>query len=180
MKEIEWKLLSELMKNSRRSDRQLARKIGSSQPTVTRIRNRLEKQGYIREYTFIPDFTKIGFEIMAFTFLKWTKNITAEDFSKVIQAGREKDKQKPMSVILVVRGMGTDCDAIIVSLHENFAAFRKLIDTIRQFPFSDSITIKTFTIDLTDVNGYSPLTFSSLAAYLPNLRERMVEPKKRK
>jgi DNA-binding Lrp family transcriptional regulator len=36
MREIELKVLSELMKNSRVSDRELAKKIGSSQPTVTR------------------------------------------------------------------------------------------------------------------------------------------------
>lgn len=33
MKKIEWKILSELMKNSKISDRELADKIDSSQPT---------------------------------------------------------------------------------------------------------------------------------------------------
>ena len=59
MKEIKWKLLSELMKNSHRSDKELARVIGCSQPTVTRTRRRLEKEGCIREYTVIPDFHKL-------------------------------------------------------------------------------------------------------------------------
>ena len=63
MRKIEWKLISELMKNSRRSDRDLAKVIGKSQPTVTRTRTRLEKQGYIKEYTMLPDFQKLGFEI---------------------------------------------------------------------------------------------------------------------
>jgi len=48
MREIEWKVLSELMKNSKLSDRELARKLGSSQPTVTRTRRRLEEKGYIK------------------------------------------------------------------------------------------------------------------------------------
>lgn len=51
MKEFELKLISELMKNSRRSDRDLAKAIGSSQPTVTRNRHRLEQQGIIKQYT---------------------------------------------------------------------------------------------------------------------------------
>lgn len=42
MKSIELKIVSELMKNSHRSDRELARRIGTSQPTVTRVRTRLE------------------------------------------------------------------------------------------------------------------------------------------
>jgi DNA-binding Lrp family transcriptional regulator len=65
MKKIEWMLLSELMKNSKQSDRELAKKIGASQPTVTRTRTRLEKEGYIKEYTIIPDFSKFGFELMS-------------------------------------------------------------------------------------------------------------------
>ena len=48
MKEIEWKLLSELMKDSRRSDRQLARALGVSQPTITRTRTKLEKPEEIK------------------------------------------------------------------------------------------------------------------------------------
>jgi Lrp/AsnC family transcriptional regulator for asnA, asnC and gidA len=68
MKEVELKLVSELMKNSRRSDRDLAKAIGVSQPTVTRTRSRLEREGIIREYTMIPDFGKLGYKIMALTF----------------------------------------------------------------------------------------------------------------
>ena len=41
IKEIELKVLSELMKNSSRSDRELAKAIGSSQPTVSRTRKKI-------------------------------------------------------------------------------------------------------------------------------------------
>jgi DNA-binding Lrp family transcriptional regulator len=41
MKELEGKWLSELLKNSRRSDRELAKAIGVSQPTTTRLRTKL-------------------------------------------------------------------------------------------------------------------------------------------
>jgi DNA-binding Lrp family transcriptional regulator len=53
MKKIELKLLPELLNDSRRSDRDLARSLGTSQPTVTRTRIRLEKEGYLKEYTVI-------------------------------------------------------------------------------------------------------------------------------
>jgi DNA-binding Lrp family transcriptional regulator len=64
MKETELKLISELMKNSRRSDRELAKAIGTSQPTVSRMIQKLEKQGIISEYTMIPDFTKLGYSLL--------------------------------------------------------------------------------------------------------------------
>ncbi len=71
-KELTKKLLSELLKDSKRSDRELAKVLSVSQPTVTRRRNSLVKEGTIQEFTIIPDFAKLGFEIMAFSFYSWT------------------------------------------------------------------------------------------------------------
>jgi Lrp/AsnC family leucine-responsive transcriptional regulator len=62
LREIELRVLSELIKNSRISDRELGKKLRMSQPTVSRIRNKLENEGYIKEYTLIPDFQKLGYE----------------------------------------------------------------------------------------------------------------------
>lgn len=64
MKNFELRLISELIKNSRRSDRELAKALGISQPTVSRIRVRLEKQGLI-DYSAIPDLASLGFEIIS-------------------------------------------------------------------------------------------------------------------
>ncbi len=74
MKNVGRKLISELMKNSRRSDRELAQAIGVSQPTVSRTIKKLEKEGYIREYTMIPDFHKLGYEIAVLTFVRLKKD----------------------------------------------------------------------------------------------------------
>ena len=51
------------MKNSHQSDRAVANRLNVSQPTITRARVELEKE-YVKEYTLIPDFPKIGYEIM--------------------------------------------------------------------------------------------------------------------
>ncbi len=63
LKPIDYKILFELMKDSHRSDRQLAKALGVSQPTVTRRRAMLE-ENYIEGYTVIPKFGQIGFEII--------------------------------------------------------------------------------------------------------------------
>jgi len=52
VKDVELKLVSELIKNSRRSDRELARVLGLSQPTVGRMIKKLEKR---RNYTRVYD-----------------------------------------------------------------------------------------------------------------------------
>ena len=69
MKKRMLKLLFELMKNAKRSDREIAKIIGVSQPTITRMRQRLEKTAIV-DYTVIPDWTELGFEIMAMTLVK--------------------------------------------------------------------------------------------------------------
>jgi DNA-binding Lrp family transcriptional regulator len=61
LKENELKILFELIKNARRSDRELAKAIRVSQPTVTRTRTKLEKMGLVKEYTIIPDLRKMGY-----------------------------------------------------------------------------------------------------------------------
>jgi len=82
MKETEKKLLSELLRNSKRSDRELARAMDISQPTITRTRQKLEREGFVRDYTIVPDWRKLGFEIMVFTFLKMRPDIRSEELAE--------------------------------------------------------------------------------------------------
>jgi len=49
MKDFELKLISKLMRNSRRGDRELSRKLGVTQPTITRTRSaRANSLWYLR------------------------------------------------------------------------------------------------------------------------------------
>jgi DNA-binding Lrp family transcriptional regulator len=92
LKDVELRLISELMKNCHRSDRELARALGISQPTVTRIRNRLEKEGVVREYAMIPDFRRLGYNLMGVTFFKLAEPLSKErekDFLKYLREIKE-------------------------------------------------------------------------------------------
>ena len=59
------KLLHELLRDSSRSDRELAKVLGVSQPTISRMRKRIVEEEMIKGYTVIPDFFKIS---IAFNF----------------------------------------------------------------------------------------------------------------
>ena len=48
MKERMMRVLLEYLKDSKRSDREIAKIVGVSQPTITRMRQRLVKEGAIR------------------------------------------------------------------------------------------------------------------------------------
>ncbi|MGA3059802.1 MAG: winged helix-turn-helix transcriptional regulator [Candidatus Bathyarchaeia archaeon] len=126
LKPIDYKILFELMKDSHRSDRQLAKSLGVSQPTVTRRRAMLE-ENFIEGYTVIPKFGQIGFEIAAFTFLKSKlKFENGEEKNHSLQKMREWYMNQP-NVILVLDGRGMGWDAVCISLHENFSNFTEFI-----------------------------------------------------
>jgi DNA-binding Lrp family transcriptional regulator len=131
LKPIDYKLLFELMKNSHRSDRQLAKALGVSQPTVTRRRAMLEKN-YIEGYTIIPKFGQIGFGIAAFTFLKSKlKQKTGKEKDETLKKMKEWYMNQP-NVVLVQDGRGMGWDAICISLHQSFsdcAAFIRAQDS---------------------------------------------------
>jgi len=166
MREIERKLLSELMKNSRRSDRELARVIECSQPTVTRTRGRLEKEGYIKEYTLIPDFCKLGYELMSLTFVKLRKGLDTEGVDKARKIAQEGLPKTPFAVVMMERGRGLGYEGVVISLHENYTSHLKLMNLLRQFAFLDISTIESFLISLDDAVHYRALTFASLANHL--------------
>ena len=157
LKPIDYRLLFELMKDSHRSDRQIAKTLGVSQPTVTRRRALLE-ENFIEGYTIVPKFGKIGFEIAAFTFLKSKlERKNGEAFQKL------KDwYMKQPNVILVQEGRGMGWNLLCVSLHErysDYAAFMRTHDAELSDYVVDS---QTFQADLPGVT-IKPFSLKYLA-----------------
>ena len=89
MKDFELQLVSELISNCRRSDGELARVLHVSQPTVTRTRARLEKQGFV-EYGASPNLAKLGYKIMAVVFGKRDYEKHPEDVFQKAKSFAEK------------------------------------------------------------------------------------------
>ena len=78
LKPLDYKLLFELMKNAKRSDRQLAKLMGVSQPTVSRRRAFVEKE-LIDGYTTVPKWEKLGYEILAITLIKTKSGLASKE-----------------------------------------------------------------------------------------------------
>ena len=159
-------MISELMKNSRRSDRELAKALRVSQPTVTRTRIRLEKEGIVKEYTMIPDLTRLGFQIMSIDFAKLSEPVHEERLMEIREQVRQTSKKKPLSTIVGMSGMGCNADRVVVAFHEDYSTYMEYLETLRQHPLVIVDQINSFLIDLTDRSQYLPLTLSSLADYI--------------
>lgn len=126
LKPIDRKILFELIKNARRSDRELAKILNVSQPTVTRKRAHIEKD-YIDGYTAIPRWEKIGFEIVAFTFVKHNiKYAKPKESEETFRKVKEWMLKQP-NAVFAIEGQGMGWDGIFVSLHKNYSDFTEFI-----------------------------------------------------
>jgi DNA-binding Lrp family transcriptional regulator len=122
-------LLFELIKNSKRSDRELAKVLKVSQPTITRGRTRLEKENYVRQYTIFPDFAKIGFELVAFNFvtIKLAQSSNPEKMKKM----RSEWANGNPNIIFESGGEGLGANSLIISIHRNYTDFASFIAKYR-------------------------------------------------
>jgi len=142
LKENELKTLFELIKGARRSDRELAKAIRVSQPTVTRTRAKLEKMGLVKEYTIIPDLRKMGYELLVFTFMSF-----AEDRPELFGKAREWIKKQP-SVIFANNGEGPRMNSMMLSLHKNYTGYTNLITDLKRDWQPNLTNLQSFIISL--------------------------------
>jgi DNA-binding Lrp family transcriptional regulator len=126
-KDLPQLLLRELLKNSKRSDRELAKILGVSQPTITRARNRLEKKGIIQDYTIIPNFKEMGFEILAINFARIRPELLS---SGTAEKAREFIAKFP-NTIFASTGEGMGMNAIDIAFYKNFTEYHNRVSLMR-------------------------------------------------
>lgn len=136
------RLLFEMIKNSRRSDRELAKSLGVSQPTVTRKRAILEKEGYIEEYTIVPNLLKLGYDFLAVTFLSF-----AEDRPELFEKAKVWTKAQP-SVLFAADGGGLGMNSIMISAHKRYGDYSRLLTKLRQDWQPNLRQVETFIVSL--------------------------------
>lgn len=126
-KQLPQQLLRELLRNSKRSDRELAKVLKVSQPTVTRARHRLEKSEIVQDYTIVPDFKRMGFELLAINFAKIRPEILS---SNVAEKARAFIAKFP-NTIFAAAGEGMGMNAVDIALYKNFAEFHERVNLMR-------------------------------------------------
>ncbi len=162
MKESDLRLIRELIRNSRKSDRELAKIIGVSQPTVSRNRERLEKQGII-DYTGIPDLQKLGIQIIAITFGNWKIDQYRDTR---VDAAKEFANRHP-NLLFLSSGRGMDSDRVAITVHKDYADYATFIQEVTA-NWGEFMTVTgSFLISL-ETDPVRPFSFKCLADYLKN------------
>lgn len=115
-------LLLEYLKDSNRSDKELAKTLGVSQPTVSRMRNKLLAEGIVKRFSAVPNLGKMGYEIMAFSCAKFNM----EKLAEIKKRAKKWAKQNP-EIIFTARAQGMGMDAVAVSIHKTYADYDDFI-----------------------------------------------------
>ena len=122
LRSLDFQLLWELMKDSHRSDRKLAKILKTSQPTVTRRRAKLEKEA-IEGYTILPKWERIGIHIIAFTFIRSKLKYASQKEKQLAISNVREWFMKQPNVIFSTAGEGMGWAGLTVSVHKNYADF---------------------------------------------------------
>ena len=137
MKKNELKILKEMMKNPKWSDRAIAQIAGVSQPTVTRMRHKLENKGIIESYQIIPNLAKLGFEIIAFSVVA-----NLPELNKDLA-----NDERVIYAITVSKG------TLVISIHETYTAY---------MAFESEYGALNISITVTSIDPIKPLSFANI------------------
>lgn len=164
LKRLDLRLLSELVKNAKSSDRLIAKKLRVSQPTITRKRARLESDLALR-YTTIPDWEKLGLQILAFTFAKWKHKTFPTGGAPAVKSFISKHP----SVIFASSGNGLESDRVCVSLHKGYREYYRFKQEIREQWSKYVDKLDSFVISFGGDSILRQLTFKPLAESIGQL-----------
>jgi DNA-binding Lrp family transcriptional regulator len=168
---LDLRLLWELVRNSRRSDRELAKVLGTSQPTVTRRRVFLERE-LIDGYTAIPKWEKLGYEIFAVTLVKIRAVIGSKAEYDVTRRKALEWLMSQKNIIMAgaCRGMGVD--SFMISMHKSYMDYDEFMRNHR-FELGDFVEdVQSVLVNLGGKEVVKPLSLKYLAAGLSEEKEK--------
>ena len=128
----------------------------------------MEKDRLIDSYTAIPNFAKLGFEIMAFSFYSWrleaTQKLTQnrEAVTRKFHTFLEDHK----NIIFTSNGRGFGMERMMFSVHKSYADYVKLMRAVN-IEWGDYLSgINSFIVSLQEDVVGRKLSFEHFADYL--------------
>jgi DNA-binding Lrp family transcriptional regulator len=161
-KELTKRLLFELLKDSKRSDRQLAKILGVSQPTVTRRRATLEAE-LLDGYTAVPKWGKLGYEILAVTLVKTPSRFAANEKMKNAYNRSMNWLAKQPNVLMGTGCRGLGMSGMMISIHKTYAELDRFLTDHREQLGDLLEDVQTIIVNLSGDAVYRPFHFKYLA-----------------
>jgi DNA-binding Lrp family transcriptional regulator len=123
--EIDKKVLAELLTDSKRSFRELARNIGVSTATVINHVQRLESAGVIKDYAVRLDHERIGYELTVITEIIVSKG-------KLVETEKELAKIPNVCAVYDITGQ---TDAMVIAKFKNRRSLSDFTKRLLAMPF---------------------------------------------
>ena len=118
LSEIEKKFINSLFQSASSTDSEIAKKIGVSKASVSRIKKKLQKEGVLVAFTPVVDFEKLDITLFATIIFEW-KNFSNEKLTKEMEEWLVKNSH----TILVSEGESVEGLNYMV-----YAGFRNIED----------------------------------------------------
>ena len=112
-------ILNAFLSNCKKSDREIATISKVSQPTITRVRQRLERTGIIKHYMAIPDYNKIGYPFGSV--------ITGQSFSE----GSLKELISKSDIVLKAPCIELNQNIILITMHKTIEDYKEFLEKIK-------------------------------------------------
>jgi DNA-binding Lrp family transcriptional regulator len=171
LRSIDYKLLFELIKNCRRSDRKLAKAVGVSQPTVSKSREKLERERML-EYMAIPNFDKLGIHIIALIFLSVkSEERKPKSLTSVHKEWKKKSDEffsKYPNIIFAATGRGMEKNTVCISVHRDYSSLAALLRDVEIEWGKYLEKVEPFIVSVKSDRIRRFFAFRSLADYLKN------------
>ena len=143
----EKQVLIELAKNSRLSDRELASKLRTSQPTITRIRTKLMQEGFLDRVLMIPDVQKLGIHMHAFTFVRAHNPAAVKKMSQWAN-------EQPV-VLFASEGEGLQNHTFVLeSMHSDFSEYTSFVKGFREKFAGQFSDVAPFLVDSKSISKF--------------------------
>jgi DNA-binding Lrp family transcriptional regulator len=164
-KEVDLKILCALLSMGGRSNREIAKSLGMTNVTVSRRKKKLEQEGYIKEYTAIPDFSKIGLEYVVIT--TSSGSVTPQDIEEI-----KKSVQKYPEILWMLQDENlAQTQWVILSVHKNYESYLELVKEMQKTlmpKLHQNINPQNFNVLMfhTAKSNLKPLSFKNFNAIL--------------
>ncbi|MHA1578760.1 MAG: Lrp/AsnC family transcriptional regulator [Candidatus Freyarchaeota archaeon] len=123
--DVDRKILKELLKNSRQSHREIAKKIGVSVGTVVSRTKKMEGAGIIKGYTVVLDHEKLGYDLTVVTEIIVSRG-------KLLEVDREISKNPSTCAVYDVTGT---VDGIIIAKFKNRDELSNFTKSLLSIPY---------------------------------------------
>ena len=123
--DIDRKLLREILKNSKRSSRELAKAIGVSAATVINHVQRLESGGVIKDYSVRLDHERLGYELTVVTEIIVSKG-------KLLETDEEIAKLPHVCAVYDITG---ETDAMVVAKFKSRSDLSEFTKRLLSMPY---------------------------------------------